>query len=408
MSEETLRLARHFCIALSLFWACSAAAKTPQSKSKKPRSAFERDLRANGWALTNKVEIIKAGDIVNERTHTRWARGSDCFAASPVRRNIASSKVVKKSSIKAGGLWGAVSAKAKAGKYVARLYKAPYIEAIPASQLQLQSACLERLRHDPNKGDLVVVTDVVAARYKTVEARSYEALVKMVRVANAGAKHRKKSVSASKEHIAIAYKRRPVVGFFPLDPRRQGTLKITTRALDGSRCAGRVRVDGEDVGYTGPRLPLTVPVSAGTPHTAKGFCQSGRSDLVRVNVKPGMTRNVSLKMQRFTPEQLREAEETYLASKRWDTAGYVVSGGLLATAAGFYVRSTLLYAQSDDAPADSRRADQLVSSGDTSRLVAIYTGGGGAVVLGSTLTHALLSTAFKKAAYQRRKKSRGD
>ncbi|MEC7947837.1 MAG: hypothetical protein VX265_09740, partial [Myxococcota bacterium] len=218
----------------------------------------------------------------------------------------------------------------------------------------------------------------------------------------------KKSVAASKDHIAIAYKRRPVVGFFPLDPSRQGTLKITTRALDGRRCAGRVRVDGEDVGYTSRREPLTVPVTAGPAHTAKGFCQNGRSDTVSVSVRPGTTKTVALKMQRFTPEQLQASHAAYLASKRWDTAGYVVSGGLLATATGFYIRSTMLYAEADVVAVDSRRYNDLTLSGDRSRLVALYTGGGGVAVLGSTLTHALLSTAFKKAQYQRRKKSRGD
>lgn len=405
--EVPVGLTRQICIVLALTWSVSAAAKAPTAKAKPQRSAFERNLRANGWSLTNKVEAMSAGDIVNERTRTRWAKGSDCFAAAPVRRNIASSKVIKQSSVKVGGLWGALSAKAKAGKYVARLYRDPHIEAIPGSQLQLRSSCLERLRHDPNKGDLVVVTDVVAARYKTVEARSYEALVKMMRVASVKGKHRKKSVAASKGHIAIAYKRRPVVGFFPLDPGRQGTLKLVTRALDGRRCAGRVRVDGEAVGYTSRRIPLTVPVSAGSVHAVKGFCQDRRSDTLSVKVQPGKTKTVALRMQRFTPEQLQASKDAYLASKRWDTAGYVVSGGLLATAAGFYIQSTMLDAEADSVGAGGSRYDDLMLRGERFRLGARYAGGSGAVVLGATVTHALLSTVIKKAQYERRKKSRG-
>ncbi len=396
---------RLFCFALALTWSASAAAKAP--KSKPQRSAFERNLRSHGWSLTNKVEVMSAGDIVNERTHTRWAKGSDCFSAAPVQRNIASSKVIKQSNAKVGGLWGALSAKAKAGKFVARLYRDPHIEAIPASQLVLRSSCLEQLRHDPNKGDLVVVTDVVAARYKTVEAKSYESLVKMMRVASVKAKHQKKSVAKSKGHIAIAYKRRPVVGFFPLDPGRQGTLKLVTRSLDGSRCAGRVRVDGESVGYTSRRLPLTVPVSAGGAHTVKGFCQDRRSDTLSVKVQPGKTKTVALRMQRFTPEQLEASKEAYLASKRWDTAGYVVSGGLLATAAGFFIQSNLLDTEASSLGAGSSRYDDLVVRRDRFRLGTQYLGGSGAVVLGATVTHALLSTALKKAQYERRKKSRG-
>jgi hypothetical protein len=112
-------------------------------------------------------------------------------------------------------------------------------------------------------------------------------------------------------------------------------------------------------------------------------------------------------MQRFTPEQLQASKDAYLASKRWDTAGYVVSGGLLATAAGFYIQSTMLDAEADSVGAGGSRYDDLMLRGERFRLGARNAGGSGAVTLGATVTHALLSTVIKKAQYERRKKSRG-
>jgi len=398
----SMRYQRYLCLVVAFCFSTMA-----QAAARKATSPFERRLKSAGWTLTSKSISAKPGDIYNRATKTVWAPRKKCFTASMNQREIASSLQMKKTNAEISGFFSGIRAKAKGSGFEAKAYLDPYRYWIPSTELQILPACLERIRQSPDRGDLVVVTDIVSAQYQTVTRKTREALVKAL-VAGARAKKDDRSATFSKKPVTIAYKRRSVVAFIPVNLRTQGTVKLKTKSLSGKKCAGRVWVDREHVGFTQKKASLPVPVKAYKNHLVQGSCGKSKSDLISVSVNPGQNLEVMLKMQRYSKKQLMASQASYRRSKGWDTFGYIAATGLLSTSGVYYFKSSKHYSEADNintVDQGDRYAD-LRSQGDTARETALLYGGGGAVVLTSTLTHALFSTAIKKGKYKKQKKSR--
>ena len=392
---------------LCLFGTSDAEAK----KSKK--SAFERRLESRRWTLTSKSTSVEPGDIYNRSTKEIWKRRADCFSASVEKRSVVGSEEVKKVGGEVGGFWSGISAKAKGSSFIARSYSDPYVHSIPFSKLKASDACVEELKRSPDKADLVVVTEIFKAKFTTIQKKSKEALLRVL-MFGVKAETKNKTKSSSKDRVVIAYKRRSVAALLPLDPTRQGSLKITTTYNQGKRCPGRIRINNEEIGFTPSNAPLIHYVRANVAHNVQGFCgknKSGKerkSDVFRVAVGAGGVRDVTLRMQVYSLENLQAWETRYKQSKGWDTAGYVIAAGLVGTSTYFYIKRNSYYneaAEITDINGGDRYED-LRSSGKSAGDKALIFGGGGALVLTSALTHALLSTAIKKAKYKKRRKSR--
>jgi hypothetical protein len=386
---------------------------TSDAEAKKRKSAFERRLESKRWTLTSKSTTVRPGDIYNRSAKSIWKRRTDCFSATVDKRSVVGSEEVKQIKGEVGGFWSGISAKAKGSSFVARSYSDPYVHAIPFSELKASDACIDELIRSPDKADLVVVTDIFTAKYTTITKKSKEALLRVLML-GVKAETKNKTKSSSKDHVVIAYKRRSVAALLPLDTSRQGSLKITTTFNQGKRCNGRIRINSEEIGFTPSNAPMIHYVRANVTHHVQGFCgkyQSGKkrkSDMIQIAVRPGGVRDVTLRMQQYSLENLQTWETRYKQSKGWDTAGYVIAAGLVGTSTYFYLKRNSYYSQAEeitDISGGDRYAD-LRSSGKSAGDKALMFGGGGALLLSSALTHALLSTTIKKAKYNKRRKSR--
>ena len=102
------------------------------------------------------------------------------------------------------------------------------------------------------------------------------------------------------------------------------------------------------------------------------------------------------------------ARTRYRNSKTLDTVGYIVASGLLGTSAYFYIDSRSKYSEASEVTSvnEADRYADLRSQGQAAGDRALIFGASGGVVLTSALTHALFSTAIKKAKYKKMRRTR--
>ncbi len=117
---------------------------------------------------------------------------------------------------------------------------------------------------------------------------------------------------------------------------------------------------------------------------------------------------VVLNMQRWTQTEVDEAKLRYQQSKAWDVAGYVVASGLSVASGVHYYKSKSLYKEASNINdvGQAQEYKDLRAEGKKAADIALFTGGGSAVVLTSALTHAIFTWGKKKDRL-RRQSSRG-
>jgi hypothetical protein len=408
-----------------LFAICCST--TAFAKSKKVKS-YPQLLKRDGWKLTGRKLVPEPGDIYNEKGEL-WRKREGCFKKAKSReKSMASSRAYKRSSVRASGLFGAFRAGGSLSSTTLSVYKDPKSFSIPIDILKknMTEECLASLRNEPYKQDLVVVTSVIKAKYKKSRTKKRRGFLGWLGI-GISAKSKSKRKEHSKKPTTIAYRRSPVMSFFPRDPQTQGTLLIkgySTRPKGDkqrSRCKTQIFIDGQHRGYASRKGNFLVHVRGGRSHKINGYCteKTGKkkgqkrefwSD-VQVKSVPVSSdpMRVVLNMQWWTKEEVAGSKLKYQQSKAWDVAGYVVASGLSVASGWHYYKSKSLYKDAENITdvGQAQEYADLRAEGKQANEIALLTGGGGALVLTSALTHAIF-TGLKKKEWNRRKRSRGN